>query len=193
MHHLCIEFSCKAPISGLGICYGFSSLQEEGALVNKMRYWHSFSTIALLSLGGSLACFLVGSLYPISVFSLAVHYWAMIAILFMIVWSFLQLYMRRWCNLQCKERLEEQTKAQKESLADLGSVRDDFEQFKREMLHVCRATLKEALPRAIERRQKEEECSFALAKKSLLKALRKEFSQISWVLELLDEAKKPGK
>lgn len=145
------------------------------------------SAIFILLIGASLTIAFLTFLYGISVASLTSEHWALIATLCLIALYLTNIYR---VKVERKKKLLQRGLDNSEIAhvqADSSLLRDDLERFKRDFMSAFKAHLKVSILFWIHYYKKEKVKSWEETRKEIFKDLRKEFNNIIWMDELLDE------
>ncbi len=108
--------------------------------------------------------------------------------------SFVVLFLNHLYSIHLQRKIETlSTEKSYHDLEDLhlesANIRNDFERFKRNNLHAIKAHLKVSTLFWIQSYKREKAKSFEEAKKEIFRDLKKEFSSIPWMEEILEELK----
>ena len=104
---------------------------------------------------------------------------------------FVSLQRHNTSTKQKEKILQEKTEEQQEkSLLSTNNIREDFENFKRESLHAFKGTIKISSLFWIYSIKKEKVLSFEEAKKEVFRSLKKQYTAVPWMGDLLEDIRK---
>lgn len=144
-------------------------------------------SLLLIFLGGSGSLFLTSFFYKTPIFFFNYHYWATAVIFLVILLCLLQAYLRKYREQECQALQETALQEQEQSLATTSDLRTDLEQFKREVIYVAREAVKTyamfSLGQGVDAAYEEK-------KRHFFREFRKEFSEVRWMSEVIEDVKK---
>ncbi len=156
---------------------------------NKKNLLSILAAIFLLIIGSSLTMLYLSWRFRHTFYGLSTEHWTIFATLALIGFFLINIFR---VKIQKEENglINEMEKQEKEKTEnDSINLRADFEKFKRECLHVYKGYLKISTLFWIHYTQKEKVQSFEDTKKTVFKDLKKEFSDVSWMKEVIDMVK----
>lgn len=152
-----------------------------------MRFFLFLSIFLLLLIGACLSFTVLSLVYDFHIGDFSSEYGALFTTLFLIALYVVNIYRVREERKKQEERSHESQKEIDSSHSDTSLLRVDFEKFKRESINVVKVHLKVSILFWIHYYKKEKARSLEETRKEIFKDLRKEYSQIVWMEEILEE------
>jgi hypothetical protein len=153
----------------------------------KMRVYLFLSIFLLLLIGASLSFTLLSLFYDFRIENISSEYGALFTTVFLIALYIVNIFRIREERKKEEETTIESQKVIDHAQSDSSLLRIDFEKFKRESINAFKVHLKVSILFWIHYYKKEKARSLEETRKEIFKDLRKEYSQISWMEEVLEE------
>lgn len=153
------------------------------------KIWLSivFSVLLLVIIGSAFSFTIFTFISGAPKFGLIAEHWALIATVCLIVLYLVNIYR---VKEERKFHISQKVLSEREMenvYADSALLRADFERFKRETLSSIKAHLKVSLLFWIHYYKKERARSFEETKREIFKDLKKEYAEVPWMDEILEE------